>query len=187
MIALLASAGLAINIHLFAEDGAHILNPASNPNAVELMFRKGHFDLLTPAAGFDAAILNSLPNSYVMQGTIPSNAEIFVAASNSQAGPTKKPEQLLNDLGLTMGLPDLSFNEQGCARLEFDSKTSVNLESDIDTAASCRSIPTCAPCRPRAVRHSTCLCSKATSLGCRPTVQRRRLTAPTRRLCCVKP
>ena len=44
-----------------------------------------------------------------------------------------KPEQLLNDLGLTMGLPDLKFNEQGCARLVFDSKTSVNLESDADT------------------------------------------------------
>jgi hypothetical protein len=44
-----------------------------------------------------------------------------------------KPEQLLNDLGLTMGLPDLKFNEQGCARLVFDSKTAVNLESDADT------------------------------------------------------
>lgn len=44
-----------------------------------------------------------------------------------------KPEQLLNDLGLTMGLPDLKFNEQGCARLVFDGKTSVNLESDADT------------------------------------------------------
>ena len=46
-----------------------------------------------------------------------------------------KPEQLLNDLGLTMGLPDLKFNEQGCARLVFDSKTSVNLESDADTGS----------------------------------------------------
>ena len=44
-----------------------------------------------------------------------------------------KPEQLLNDLGLTMGLTDLKFNEQGCARLVFDGKTSVNLESDADT------------------------------------------------------
>jgi hypothetical protein len=44
-----------------------------------------------------------------------------------------KPEQLLNGLGLTMGLSELKFNEQGCARLVFDSKVSVNLESDADT------------------------------------------------------
>lgn len=44
-----------------------------------------------------------------------------------------KAEQLLNDLGLTMGLANLKFNEEGCARLVFDGKTSVNLESDAET------------------------------------------------------
>jgi hypothetical protein len=39
-------------------------------------------------------------------------------------------DQLLNDLGLTMNLPNLRFNESGCARLEFDGKTTVNLEID---------------------------------------------------------
>ena len=81
--ALLASAGLAINIHLFAEDGAHVLSPPPSSNAVDLMFRKGHFDLLMPAAGFDAATLTRLPNNYVLQGTIPANAELFAASSNA--------------------------------------------------------------------------------------------------------
>lgn len=41
-----------------------------------------------------------------------------------------KPDQLLNDLGLTMGLSDLKFNEEGCARLVFDGKFAVNLENE---------------------------------------------------------
>ena len=81
--ALLAGAGLSINIHTFTDDGAHLFSTASNPNAVDLMFRSGHFDLLMPAADFDAATLSSLPNNFVLQGTIPPNAEIFVAASNA--------------------------------------------------------------------------------------------------------
>ena len=81
--ALLTGAGLSINIHTFTDDGAHLFSTGSNPNAVDLMFRNGHFDLLMPAAGFDAATLSSLPNNFVLQGTIPSNAEIFLAASNS--------------------------------------------------------------------------------------------------------
>lgn len=41
-----------------------------------------------------------------------------------------KAEQLLSDLGLSMGLNDLKFNEEGCARLVFDGTTAVNFESD---------------------------------------------------------
>lgn len=44
-----------------------------------------------------------------------------------------KPEQLLNDLGLTMGLPGLAFNAEGCARLLFDGNNAVNLESEPET------------------------------------------------------
>jgi hypothetical protein len=41
--------------------------------------------------------------------------------------------QLLNHLGVAMGLPALAFDEQGCARLMFDGKLEVNLEHDSDT------------------------------------------------------
>lgn len=41
--------------------------------------------------------------------------------------------QFLNDLGLTMGLSDLVFNDEGCARLVFDGKIGVNFESDAET------------------------------------------------------
>lgn len=41
--------------------------------------------------------------------------------------------QCLNDLGLTMGLSDLVFNDEGCARLVFDGKIGVNFESDAET------------------------------------------------------
>ena len=44
-----------------------------------------------------------------------------------------KAEQLLNDLGLAMGLPGLVFNADGCARLVFDGKTAVNFESEPET------------------------------------------------------
>lgn len=44
-----------------------------------------------------------------------------------------KAEQLLSDLGLTMGLPGLTFNTDGCARLVFDDTHAVNLESDTQT------------------------------------------------------
>ena len=39
-----------------------------------------------------------------------------------------KAEQLLNDLGLSMGMKGLMFNDQGCARLVFDEKYIINLE-----------------------------------------------------------
>ncbi len=39
-------------------------------------------------------------------------------------------DQLLNDLGLAMGLPNLRFDAQGCARLMFDGKTAIDLEND---------------------------------------------------------
>lgn len=39
-------------------------------------------------------------------------------------------DQLLNDLGLTMGLDSLRLDDQGCACLMFDGKTPVNLEFD---------------------------------------------------------
>jgi hypothetical protein len=42
-------------------------------------------------------------------------------------------EQLLNDLGITMGLPGLKFNEEGCARLLFDGRTPVSLEHQADS------------------------------------------------------
>jgi hypothetical protein len=44
-----------------------------------------------------------------------------------------KAEQLLNDLGLIMGLSGLAFNDEGCARLVFDDGLVLNLESDADT------------------------------------------------------
>lgn len=43
-----------------------------------------------------------------------------------------KAEQLLKELGLTMGLPDLRFDDRGCARLVFDSKVAVNFENDAE-------------------------------------------------------
>ena len=42
-------------------------------------------------------------------------------------------DQLLNELGLTMGLPNLRFDEHGCARLMFDGKTAIDLEADSET------------------------------------------------------
>lgn len=44
-----------------------------------------------------------------------------------------KTEQLINDLGLTMGLQGLTMNEDGCARLVFDDKLAVNFEHDPET------------------------------------------------------
>lgn len=41
-------------------------------------------------------------------------------------------DQLLASLGLTMNLPDLRFDEHGCARLLFDQKLAVDLENDAD-------------------------------------------------------
>lgn len=38
--------------------------------------------------------------------------------------------QHLKDIALTMGLPDLDFDANGCARLLFDGKVAVNFESD---------------------------------------------------------
>jgi hypothetical protein len=38
--------------------------------------------------------------------------------------------QLLSALGLTMGLPDLAFDANGCARLIFDQAIAVDLEHD---------------------------------------------------------
>lgn len=38
--------------------------------------------------------------------------------------------QHLNDIALTMGLPPLDFDANGCARLLFDGKVAVNFESD---------------------------------------------------------
>jgi len=46
-----------------------------------------------------------------------------------------KSDQLLCELGLIIGLPDLKFNEEGCACLVFDGRTEVNIESDADTGA----------------------------------------------------
>lgn len=39
-----------------------------------------------------------------------------------------RPDQLLQGLGRTLGLPDLAFNQEGCARLVFDDTIAVNLE-----------------------------------------------------------
>ncbi len=81
---LLARAGIEFSIFDFNDDGSLLSSPFDvKPDAVNLMLRKGHFDLLMPASGFDAATLSSLPNNCVLQGTIPSNAEIFAAASNA--------------------------------------------------------------------------------------------------------
>lgn len=44
-------------------------------------------------------------------------------------------EDLLNDLGLTAGLPEFRFDDKGCARLMFDGKIAVNFEND--EAAAC--------------------------------------------------
>jgi hypothetical protein len=41
-------------------------------------------------------------------------------------------DQLLNSLGVAMGLPGLAFDGNGCARLMFDGKLAVNLEHDAD-------------------------------------------------------
>lgn len=43
-------------------------------------------------------------------------------------------EQLLNELGLTMGLPELRFDDQGCACLQFDQRTMVHLEKGAEPA-----------------------------------------------------
>ncbi|MES2975610.1 MAG: type III secretion system chaperone [Pseudomonadota bacterium] len=40
--------------------------------------------------------------------------------------------QLLTSLGLAVGLPDLAFDGNGCARLLFDQRIAVNLEHDAD-------------------------------------------------------
>lgn len=42
------------------------------------------------------------------------------------------PDQLLNDLGLTAGIPSLQFDDRGCARLMFDGRLAVNFENDSD-------------------------------------------------------
>jgi hypothetical protein len=42
-------------------------------------------------------------------------------------------DQLLRDLGLTMGLPDLRFDANRCARVVFDGKTALNFEHDETT------------------------------------------------------
>ncbi|MEO5671736.1 MAG: type III secretion system chaperone [Ramlibacter sp.] len=39
-------------------------------------------------------------------------------------------DDLLNDLGLTAGLPEFRFDAKGCARLMFDDKVAVNFEND---------------------------------------------------------
>lgn len=44
-------------------------------------------------------------------------------------------DQLLASLGLATGLPDLKFDNNGCARLLFDQRMAVDLERDAD--ASC--------------------------------------------------
>ena len=44
-----------------------------------------------------------------------------------------KAEQLLNDLGLTMGIKGLMFDDQGCASLVFDQKYTINLELNAST------------------------------------------------------
>jgi hypothetical protein len=44
-------------------------------------------------------------------------------------------DQLLHELGLTMGLPGLRFDASQCARLMFDGKTALNFEHD--AAAGC--------------------------------------------------
>jgi len=41
-----------------------------------------------------------------------------------------KPENLLAELGSHMGIPNLGFDEQGCARLVFDDQIEVNFEND---------------------------------------------------------
>lgn len=43
--------------------------------------------------------------------------------------------QLLNGLGLIMSLPNLRFDEHGCARLMFDGATAIDLEVDNDTGS----------------------------------------------------
>ena len=43
-------------------------------------------------------------------------------------------DQLLNSLGIAMGLQQLAFDEQGCARLMFDGKLAVNLEHEAGSA-----------------------------------------------------
>lgn len=43
--------------------------------------------------------------------------------------------QLLQELGLAMGLPTLKFDDEGCARLMFDGKLAVNLEYDEGNAS----------------------------------------------------
>lgn len=44
-------------------------------------------------------------------------------------------DQLLQSLGLAMGLPGLKFDDNGCARLMFDGKLAIDLEHDADTRA----------------------------------------------------
>lgn len=81
---LLVRAGIEFSVFDFNDDGSLLSSPFDvKPGAVNLMLRKGHFDLLMPASGFDAATLASLPNNCVLQGTIPPNAEIFAASSNA--------------------------------------------------------------------------------------------------------
>lgn len=41
-------------------------------------------------------------------------------------------DQLLASLGLATGLPDLKFDNNGCARLLFDQRIAVDLERDAD-------------------------------------------------------
>ncbi len=43
--------------------------------------------------------------------------------------------QLLTSLGLTVGLPDLAFDGNGCARLLFDQRLAVDFEHDADTGS----------------------------------------------------
>ncbi len=43
--------------------------------------------------------------------------------------------QILTSLGLTVGLPDLAFDGNGCARLLFDQRLAVDFEHDADAGS----------------------------------------------------
>ena len=40
--------------------------------------------------------------------------------------------ELIKELGVALGLPDLQLNPEGCARLVFDGTTAINLEVDAE-------------------------------------------------------
>jgi len=44
-------------------------------------------------------------------------------------------DELIKDLGVALGLPDLGLNPESCARLVFDGTTAINLE--VDTERGC--------------------------------------------------